>query len=340
MAIIPLINNWVVMSETVLVTGGAGYIGSHTSYLLSSCGYKVIILDDLVYNQPYTCPWAIFIRGDVADANLLEHVFSTYNIDIVMHFAAFIEVGQSVEQPQRFYENNVIKTLQLLNQMLNKGINKFVFSSSCAVYGVPQYLPMNELHPFNPMSPYGKNKLIIEYALQDYAHAYNLQYVSLRYFNAAGGLGELGLGEFHEPETHVIPNLMRALLQDKEFVIFGDDYATNDGTCVRDYVHVLDIAHAHVLACEYMRNNSSSQVFNLGTGKGYTVKQLIEAAERVSDKSACCIYKERRAGDVPILIADNAKIQKLFGWNPKHSDLSSIMTSAYAWEKKRLGYVT
>lgn len=324
------------MSKTVLVTGGAGYIGSHTSYLLSNHGYKVIILDDLVYNQPYTCPWATFIKGDIANSSLLDVLFSDYQIDVVMHFAAFIEVGQSVEQPRRFYDNNVVKTLNLLNKMSDWGINKFVFSSSCAVYGLPRYLPMDEQHPFAPMSAYGKNKLCIEYVLQDYAQAYDLQYVSLRYFNAAGCLGQLGLGEFHKPETHVIPNLMRALLQDKEFFIFGNDYVTIDGTCVRDYVHVLDIAQAHVLACEYMLQESGSQVFNLGTGTGYSVKQLIDAAEKISKKVVRTVYAERRPGDVPTLVADNAKIKNFLGWCPQYSDLFSIMQAAYEWERKRL----
>lgn len=324
------------MSKTVLVTGGAGYIGSHTAYLLHNCGYQVIILDNLLYNQPFACPWATLIKGDFADYGILDALFAKYPIDVVMHFAAFIEVGQSVIQPQRFYENNVIKTIHLLNKMLEHGVSKIVFSSSCAVYGPPHYVPIDENHPFAPMSPYGKNKLIIEYVLQDYAQAYGLQYVSLRYFNAAGALIDKNLGEWHNPESHVIPNVMRALLLDKEFYIFGNDYETVDGSCVRDYVHVLDIAQAHVLGAEYFHAHSDSQIFNLGSGVGYTVKQLIKAAEKIGGKKIKITIADRRPGDAKILVADNAKIKKTLGWQDKYSDLNTIMQSAYEWEKRRL----
>jgi UDP-glucose 4-epimerase len=324
------------MSKIILVTGGAGYIGSHTSYLLYNNGYQVIILDDLVYNQPCTCPWAVFIKGDFADYNILDDIFLKYNIDAVMHFAAFIEVQQSVMQPQRFYENNVIKTIQLIDKILHEGVKKFVFSSSCAVYGSPQDIPIDENHPFAPLSPYGKNKLVVECVLQDYAHAYGLQYVSLRYFNAAGALIDQDLGEWHNPETHVIPNLMRAILLDKAFCVFGDDYATIDGSCIRDYIHVLDIAAAHVLAYEYLQAHAVSQVFNLGSGMGYTVKQLVRVAEEVAGKKIRLEIANRRPGDVPTLVANTTKIKNMLGWQPQYSDLASMITTAYAWEKKRL----
>ncbi len=326
------------MKKVVLVTGGAGYIGSHTSFLLCQQGYSVVILDDFVYNQPRPDIDAVVLKGDFADTDLLDQIFSTYQIDVVMHFAAFIEVGESVKYPQKFYENNVIKTIRLLNYMLERGVKKFIFSSSCAVYGVPNYVPINEQHPYVPINSYGKNKLVVEYALQDYAQAYGLQYVSLRYFNAAGCLINAGLGEWHYPESHVIPNLVRAALSGKDFFIFGDDYETVDGTCVRDYVHVADIALAHVLAYGYLQNHSDSQAFNLGSGAGYSVRQLIEEVQKVSGNKIQTQALPHRVGDVAILVADNAKIKKVLGWQARHSDLGSIMASAYDWEKRRMLY--
>lgn len=324
------------MSKVVLVTGGAGYIGSHASYLLHQGGYRVVIIDNFVHSQPYVCPWATLVRGDFAEQTILDHVFSSYQVDAIMHFAAFIEVGESVLYPQRFYENNVIKTLLLLNRAMAQGIKKFIFSSSCAVYGTPKYVPIDEHHPYDPISPYGKNKLTVEFALQDYAQAYGLRYVALRYFNAAGALLEKDLGEWHQPETHVIPKLMRAIIADKEFCIWGDDYQTVDGTCERDYVHVLDIAQAHVLAYEYLQKHDDCQVFNLGSGTGYTVKQLIVAAQNVCGKRVDVHIMARRPGDVPILVADNAKIKKMLGWQPCSSDLETMLAAAYAWEKRRM----
>lgn len=316
------------MKKTILIPGGAGYIGSHAAYLLSQKGYRVIILDKLIHNQNFNHKWATLIKADFADTNVLNKIFSEYKIDAVMHFAAFIEVGESVKHPQKFYENNVVKTLKLLDSMIAHDVKTFIFSSSCAVYGEPVKVPMNEQNPYSPISPYGKNKLVVEFALQDYARAYGLQYVALRYFNAAGAMPEEGLGEQHDPETHIIPLMLRALRENKTFKVFGTDYNTTDGTCIRDYIHVRDIANAHVLALEYLQNNGKSDAFNLGSGKGFSVNEMIKVAEKICNKKMNLEYKPRRAGDPAILLADSTKIQKILGWKPKHSDIESILDSA------------
>jgi len=325
---------WIEMNKAILVTGGAGYIGSHAAFLLSKLGYKVVIIDDLLHGQSFDHRWATFIKGDFTDLNILQEVFDRFSVDAVMHFAAFIEVGQSVKEPQRFYENNVVKTLKLLDFMLRRNVKKFIFSSSCAVYGDPVKIPMDENHPFAPISPYGKNKLAVEFALQDYSHAYGLQYVSLRYFNASGSLPEENLGEQHNPETHIIPLMLRAIKNQKPFKIFGNDYKTCDGSCVRDYIHVLDIANAHILALKHLDKNNKSDYFNLGSGMGFTVKQMIAAAEKVCNAKMVIQNCEHRQGDVNVLIADSTKINKVLGWQPQYSDLDFILKTAWMWEQK------
>jgi UDP-glucose 4-epimerase len=320
------------MNKVVLVIGGAGYIGSHTSWLLAQQGYRVVILDLLVHEQPVNLPWATFVQGDFGDAQLLKKIFSQHAIDTVMHFAAFIEVGESVKDPAKYYNNNVIKTIQLLDVMREHAVNKLIFSSSCAVYGNPVRLPLDEEHQTNPVSPYGRTKLMIEYALQDYAAAYGLRYVALRYFNAAGGLTEQGLGEFHKSESHIIPILLAAARNNKPFNIFGTDYNTLDGTCVRDYIHVLDIARAHVQASEYLISGGQSQVLNLGTGIGYSVKELVACAQEVSEAQIQINYGPRRPGDAETLVADATKVARVLGWRPQYSDMREIMRSAHAWQ--------
>ncbi len=228
--------------NTILITGGAGYIGSHTAYLLSQLGNKIIIIDKLLQQQTFPHSWAMLIKEDFGNESVLTEIFTKNPIDAVIHFAAFIEVGESVKKPKEFYDNNLIKTLTLLNTMLKHNIKKFIFSSSCAIYGEPVKTPMDETNPYKPISPYGKNKLSVEFALQDYAVAYNLEYVALRYFNAAGAMPDVGLGEQHIPETHIIPLMIRAIKQEKPFKIFGTDYTTTDGTCIRDYIHVKNLA--------------------------------------------------------------------------------------------------
>ncbi|KKQ32160.1 MAG: ExoB [candidate division TM6 bacterium GW2011_GWF2_37_49] len=319
-------------NQTILVVGGAGYIGSHTSWLLHQQGYNVIVLDKLVHKQTFNQSWARLIKSDFSNEQTLKTIFTENKIDCVMHFAAFIEVGESVKNPKDFYQNNVTKTLTLLNSMLEHGVNKFIFSSSCAVYGVPQKLPLEETHQFAPVSPYGKNKLVIEYALQDYAKAYGLQYISLRYFNASGACPEKMLGEWHIPETHVIPKLLRAAMNNQTFLVCGDDYSTQDGTCIRDYVHVLDIGQAHIQAYEHLNKTGISDCFNLGSEYGFSIKQLISAAEQICKTKIKIGICNRRPGDVPILIANASKAQKILGWQAKNSSIENILKSALEWE--------
>lgn len=318
--------------HTVLVTGGAGYIGSHTAWLLTQQGYRVIVLDSLVHEQRFTHPWATFIHADLADTAVLKNVFAHYNIDAVMHFAASIEVGESVKNPLKFYDNNVTNTMHLLATMVEYGVTKFIFSSSCAVYGIPHQVPIHENHPKDPISPYGKTKLIIEQALEDLAIAHGLSFVVLRYFNAAGALPEHGLGECHRPETHLIPLLLRAAYLQKPFSIFGTDHPTKDGTCVRDFLHVLDIAQAHVLALKHLEDSRPSEAFNLGTGHGYSVKQMVETVERITGMPITITYAAKRAGDPAQLIADPTKAQTLLLWQPRYSDLEFIIRSAWTFE--------
>lgn len=323
------------MEKTILLTGGAGYIGSHTAYLLHTLGYKVVVLDNLGHQQTFDHSWAEFIKADVADTKTLSSIFKKHTIHAVMHFAGFIEVGESVKRPDTFYRNNVINSVVLLDVMRAHDVKKIIFSSTCAVYGDPVFVPMSEEHPVVPLSPYAKTKLAVEYALQDYAQAYDMRYVALRYFNAAGALPEVGLGECHQPETHVLPLLLRAIKNDTPFTIFGDDYKTPDGTCIRDYIHVQDIARAHVLALEFLDQGNASDVFNLGTGNGCSVRQLIDAAQKVCNKLPEIIVQPRRAGDASVLVANAQKASKMLQWDANHSDLETIVRSAWQWESKR-----
>lgn len=325
--------------HTILVTGGAGYIGSHTGLLLSQHGYHVIVIDSLLQQQTPNCPWATFIQADIADKQALASIFSQHNVAAVMHFAAFIEVSESVKNPLKFYANNVAKTVSLLESMVEHGVLHFIFSSSCAVYGEPQFLPLTEDHPKNPISPYGTSKLMIEQVLQDMQKAYGFSSVSLRYFNAAGALPEYNLGEHHVPEPHIIPLLLRAAQQQQHFSLYGTNYPTKDGTCVRDFLHVLDIAHAHVQALDHLLNGKPSDTFNLGTGIGYSVKQVIEAVERVTNTPIKTITAERRPGDPAQLIADPTRANNILLWKPRFSDLDFIIRSAYAFELKRAALV-
>jgi len=314
------------MGKTILIPGGAGYIGSHTAFLLAQKGYSVIVLDKYVHNQVFEHPWAKIVREDFSDTETLHKIFTREKIDAVMHFAAFIEVGESVKQPQKFYDNNVVKTLKLLEIMGQHNVNKFIFSSSCAVYGEPISIPIDETHTCNPISPYGKNKLAVEFALQDYARAYGLEYVSLRYFNAAGNLKKEGLWEQHDPETHIIPLMVRAIKNKTPFKIFGTDYDTPDGTCIRDYIHVLDIADAHIKALEYLDKGGIPDAFNLGSGKGFSVKEMITATEKNCNAKMLVEEESRRPGDPAVLLANPEKSKKILGWEQKHSSLEEILS--------------
>jgi len=318
--------------KSILITGGAGYIGSHIAYTLTQQDYHIIILDTFIHQQIFDQPWATVIKADFANREMLEKIFTTYDVEAVVHCAACIEVGISVKNPALFYETNVAKTITLLKAMLAHNIKKIIFSSSCAVYGNPQFLPLTEDHPKNPLSPYGKTKLMVEMILEDFCTAYDLQYVALRYFNAAGALPEFNLGEQHKPETHIIPLLLRSALENKIFTVFGNNYETQDGTAIRDYLHVLDIAQAHSNALEYLLNNGKSDCFNLGTGHGVSIAQMIEVVEKITSKKIKVQYCDRRSGDAAILIANAAKAQKKLLWQAYNSEIDKIIKSAYDFE--------
>ena len=326
-------------NSTILVTGGAGYIGSHTVYALKKAGYKVIIIDNLVYGHRDLVESVLqveLIEGDTSDRQLLDELFKSRDIAAVMHFSAYAYVGESVKDPAKYYRNNVIGTLVLLEAMLAASIKKFVFSSTCATYGVPKTVPIPEDHPQNPINPYGESKLMVEKILSDFNNAYDLRSVRFRYFNAAGADPSGLLGEDHNPETHLIPLVLQTALGKRESIsIFGTDYPTTDGTCVRDYIHVNDLADAHVLGLEYLLKGSDSAVFNLGNGNGFSVKEVIETAKQVTGKNIKAIECDRRPGDPPALIGSGDKARQILGWEPKYPDLKDIITHAWNWHQKR-----
>lgn len=318
------------MQETIIVTGGAGYIGSHIGFLLAQKGYHVILLDNLIYHQsiaPFT--WATVNVNDYGNAAVLDELFTTYRVKAVVHCAAYIEVGRSVADPHDFYENNVGKTIRLLDRMRAHAIPYIIFSSSCAVYGIPQIVPIPESHPHNPINPYGNTKHMIELILKDYDAAYGIKYVSLRYFNAAGAFAEHQLCEQHEPETHLMPLVIRAAVTGKPCTIFGTSHPTPDGTCVRDYVHVIDIADAHIRALNHIVAGHPSEVFNLGTGVGISVREMIQAVEQICGIPIKINNADPRPGDPPILVAQASYARDILQWNPRHSMLELMIRSAY-----------
>ena len=325
----------------ILVTGGAGYIGSHATLALKKAGYEVVVLDNLAYGHRELIEDVVKVElvvGDTSDRKLLDQLFSNYDIAAVMHFAAYIAVGESVKEPGTYYRNNVASTLNLLEAMLSAGVNKFVFSSTCAVYGMPKEIPMTENHPHDPLSPYAASKDMVERILADFDTAFGLKSVAFRYFNASGAEPNGLLGEDHYPETHLIPlALLTALGQREHLYIFGTDYDTPDGTAVRDYIHVNDLADAHVLGLEYLLAGGESDVFNLGNGNGFSVKEVIETARKVTGLDISAIEQERRAGDAPILVGSSAKARKILGWQPQYADLSKIISDAWQWHQKRHG---
>ncbi|MFQ4146421.1 UDP-glucose 4-epimerase GalE [Chlorogloeopsis sp. ULAP02] len=324
---------------TILVTGGAGYIGSHTVLALKRAGYEVVILDNLVYGHRDLVEKALdveLIVGDTGDRTLLDKLFQSHEIAAVMHFSAYAYVGESVVDPAKYYRNNVVGTLTLLEAMLAASIKKFVFSSTCATYGVPNIVPIPEDHPQNPINPYGATKLMVEQILSDFDVAYDLKSVRFRYFNAAGADPNGLLGEDHNPETHLIPLVLLAALGKRESIsVFGTDYPTADGTCVRDYIHVSDLADAHVLGLEYLLKGGNSEVFNLGNGNGFSVKEVIETAKQVTGKDIKVVECDRRPGDPPALIGSGDKARKILGWQPQYSALPEIITHAWQWHQKR-----
>ncbi len=321
--------------KTILVAGGAGYIGSQTVKHLSENGYNVIVADNLVYGHREALnPNIPFYKADLEDIETLRPIFKEHKIDAVMHFAAYTYITESVQNPQKYYKNNLKGTINLLEVMLENNVKRIVFSSSCSVYGNPQYTPMDEKHPQAPVNPYGKTKYMAEQIFRDYANAYGLKYIALRYFNAAGADESGQMGEVHSPETHLIPLVLKAIKGEiKNITIFGTDYDTPDGTCIRDYVHVEDLAQAHSISLEKL--DIFSGFINLGTGKGTSVKEVIKAAEKVTGKKCPVIYGPRRAGDTACLYADNKFAKEILGWQVKYPDIESIIRTAWNWEKNK-----
>ncbi len=317
----------------ILVTGGAGYIGSVAAEALRNGGEAVVVVDNLVHGHRRAVNDSIpFFKGEIGDRDLISRILDEHSITECMHFSAYAYVGESVEQPARYFENNVSQTVSLLEQLEKAGVERFVFSSTCASYGEPQYVPIDEKHPQMPTNPYGWSKFMVERILESYDAAYGLRSVSLRYFNAAGATGTHG--EHHDPETHLIPLVLQAARGKREHVsIFGDDYPTPDGTAIRDYIHVSDLGRAHILALEYLRTGGKSEFFNLGNGNGYSVKEVIKTAEKVTGRTIKSKPEPRREGDPSKLIADANKAFDLLGWKPEIPKLEQIIESAWNWHE-------
>jgi UDP-arabinose 4-epimerase len=322
--------------KTVLVTGGAGYIGSHTCKWLAGLGYLPVTYDNMVYGHEHAVKWGPLEVGDLADTDRLKAVIKTHQPQAVVHFAAWSYVGESVRDPAKYYLNNVGGTLSLLEAMRATGLDKIVFSSTCATYGAPDDLPIRESTPQNPINPYGRSKLMIETILDDYDRAFGIRSISLRYFNACGADRDGEIGEEHDPETHLIPRVLMALSGEiDDFSVFGTDYDTPDGTCIRDYIHVEDLAHGHALALERLFRGGGSARFNLGTGHGYSVRQIIDTAEAVTGLKVPLSYGPRRPGDPPSLFADTSLAQSELGFSCRVSDLETIIGSAWRFHQAR-----
>lgn len=321
--------------QKILIVGGAGYIGSHTLKHLIDKGYDCVVLDNLGNgHREAVDARAGFEQADLLDREALKKVFDKYKFDIVIHFAAYIMMGESVVEPQKYYINNVIGTLNLLEAMLDHDVRKIVFSSTCGVYGDPQYMPMDENHPQLPLNPYSKTKQIVENIFRDYADAYGLKYIALRYFNAAGAAPDGSLGESHHPESHLIPLVLKAIKGERENVkILGNDYDTPDGTCLRDYIHVDDLAAAHRLAVEKI--DEFQGFINLGTGVPTSVTDIISAAEKVTGRKCPVVIDKRRPGDATRLYADNKKAREILGWIPQYTNIEDIIRTAWNWELNR-----
>ncbi len=319
----------------ILIVGGAGYIGSHINKELTNQGYKTVIFDNLSSGKEELIKWGEFFQGDLGNIEDIRNVFKKYPIEAVLHFAAFKAVGESVTDPQKYYLNNVANTLNLFKVMRENKVNKFIFSSSAATYGNPQYIPIDEKHPTNPINPYGETKLMVEHVMRDYSEAYGFKYVALRYFNACGADLEGETGEWQGSSSNLIPLVLDAAIGAREDIkIFGTDYPTPDGTCIRDYIHVTDLADAHVLALKYLINDGESNIFNLGNGKGFSVKEVVDMAKKITGIDFKVTENERRAGDPPELIADSKKAREILKWEPKYFDLETIVSSAWNWHKQ------
>ncbi|VAW60729.1 UDP-glucose 4-epimerase [hydrothermal vent metagenome] len=319
----------------VLVVGGAGYIGSHMVKMLSKAGHDVSTLDNLSNGYKDAVKYGEFIEGDIADTTLLNRLFSENRFDGVMHFASYIQVGESVEKPSMYYRNNVSNTQVLLDAMIEHNIKHFIFSSTAATFGEPQYTPIDEKHPQKPINPYGHSKLMVEQILADFDYAYGLKSVSLRYFNAAGADPQGELGERHIPETHLLPLVLQAASGRRDSImIFGTDYDTPDGTCVRDYIHINDLCSAHLLGLEHLLAGGESRAYNMGNGQGYSIKEVIDVAKKVTGADFAVKLGERREGDPARLVADASLLQKELGWKPEYAELEIIVRHAWEWEEK------
>ncbi|MBU1355391.1 MAG: UDP-glucose 4-epimerase GalE [Candidatus Edwardsbacteria bacterium] len=318
----------------VLITGGCGYVGSHVNKCLSQKGHQTVVLDNLVHGHREFAKWGRLVEMDLGDRAGLEKLLAAEKFDAVLHFAGYIAVGESVREPETYYRNNVGNSLILLAAMRQAGLNRIIFSSTAAVYGDPVQIPLGEDHPLAPINPYGRTKLIIEQALRDFSAAYGLRSAALRYFNAAGAAPGAGIGERHVPETHLIPLVLGAALGKRpEVSVYGADYDTPDGTCLRDYIHVDDLAEAHVLALEYLEQGGGTDCFNLGNGNGFSVQEVISTARKVTGREIKAEITPRREGDAPRLIASSDKAKRILNWKPRYTDLGDIVKTAWEWHK-------
>jgi len=323
--------------EKILVVGGAGYIGSHMVKALLGAGHQVLVLDNLSTGYRELLSGGEFIQGSLGDSLLLDRILKENSVGAVMHFAAFSLVGESVEQPLKYYRNNISETVSLIEAMLRHGVHRFIFSSTAAVYGEPEKTPIGEGHPCRPTNPYGASKLCVERILADCDGAHGLKSIVLRYFNAAGADESGQIGEMHEPETHLIPLVLKCALSEKPIRIFGTDYPTPDGTCLRDYVHVTDLAQAHLLALEALLEGAPGCAYNLGNSVGYSVRQVIDLAGKVTGKKIEIIEDRRRPGDPAILVAESVKIKRELNWSPKYESLEKIIATAWKWHSRMAG---
>ena len=324
------------MNNHILVTGGAGYIGSHTCKVLAGAGYVPITYDNLSTGNRWSVKWGPLVEADLADGVLLREVIRKYSVSAVIHFAANAYVGESVVNPRKYFENNASNTLNLLGAMLDTGINHIVFSSTCATYGIPDIIPISERECQKPINPYGESKLFIERVLRWYSNAYDLNWIALRYFNAAGADLNGEIGEHHDPETHLIPLVMQSAMGVRpKLEIYGMDHPTHDGTPIRDYIHVMDLADAHLLALEYLKKGGESRAINLGTGNGHSVMEVISAVKQISGLLPLTRPVEKRPGDPPVLVADASKAHQTIGWIPNHKDIHEIVESAWKWHNEK-----
>jgi len=323
------------MKPVILVTGGAGYIGSHTCKLLALNEFHPVSVDNLVYGHKWAVKWGDFIQGDIRDGQLLDQILNKYHPIAVIHFAGYSYARESLVDPGKYYENNVSGSISLLEAMRRNNCQRIIFSSSCATYGIPETIPITEDCPQHPINPYGRSKLMIEKMIQDYQQAYGIKHIILRYFNAAGADPDGEIGENHDPETHIIPLLIQIAMKKRSFFeIFGTKFSTHDGTAIRDYIHVTDLAEAHLLSLQYLLDNQQSQTMNIGSGKGFSVKEIVEKVSKVANTDIDVKNSPENPGDPPILIANAEKSAKILNWNPTRSNIESIIHSAWNWYQK------